>query len=296
MTDLAVLIVAGGVAWEESAFHEAHAWWEVAWLRTPPGPLREGLRALTQWAAAAHVESLGRFAAAERIRDRASQRFRRTTNRLALAPFALDLPSDAADQQALRLRPSQAALPLTAVLLAAGHGRRAGGPKALIAVDGQPLWQQQAQRLLAAGAARVVAVLHPDSALVTLPRLDALHGDPDATPLHSLQRALAVTTGPVLLLPVDCPAPERGLVLRLVAAAIRAGDAQAVRPVVATAAGVRGGHPLWLAAATVQALRQLDPATARLDTFLHGLGAGYVSLPVADARVLGNFNLDGVAR
>ena len=52
-------------------------------------------------------------------------------------------------------------VPATGVLLAAGHGRRAGGPKALIPVEGAPLWQVRAQQLQQAGLARVVAVVHP---------------------------------------------------------------------------------------------------------------------------------------
>ncbi len=293
MTDLDLLVAAGGAAWDEADFHAAHGWWEAAWLREPEGPRREGLRALTQWAAAAHVDTLGRSAAAARIRDRARQRFRRTATRLALAPFALDLPSD--DREDLRLRDQNALFETTAVLLAAGHGRRAGGPKALIAVEGQPLWLRQAQRLRGVGLPQVIAVLHPDVALRDAPGLRALHGDPDATPLHSLQRALAATPGPVLLLPVDCPAPARGVVVRLLAAAARDPLVQAARPVVQDADGVRGGHPLWLAAGTCQQLRALDAQRGRLDVFLRGLGAGYVDVPVADRSVLGNFNRDGVA-
>ncbi len=294
MTDLALLVEAGGAAWEEADAFAAHEWWEAAWLRQPDGPLREGLRALTQWAAAAHLDVLGRCEAALTIRARARQRFRRTENRLALAPFALDLPSDEHDN--LVLRDKNDAFAVTAVLLAAGHGRRAGGPKALIAVDGQPLWQRQVQRLRLVGLTRAIAVLPPSARLAAAPPLRICHGDPDGTPLHSLQRALALTPGPVLLLPVDCPAPARGVVVRLLAAGVRDPKLLAVRPIVATPTGPRGGHPLWLAAATCQQLLALDANAQRLDRFLHTLGAAYGSVAVADSAVLGNFNQDGVAR
>ncbi len=249
---------------------------------------------LTQWAAAAHVTTLGRHAGAEAIRSRARLRFLRTVNRLALAPFVLDLPSDERDE--LRLRDQNGVLPVTGVLLAAGHGRRAGGPKALISVDGLPLWQRQVQRLQAIGVAQVVVVLHPQALLPPSPTFVPQFGDPDATPLHSLQRALTATTGPVVVLPVDCPAPSRGVVVRLLAAAAIDPRALAVRPIVQGPTGPRGGHPLWLAAATCQALTAVDAQQHRLDTFLHTMGDRYVDVCVADPAVLGNFNLDGVSR
>lgn len=293
MTDLALLLEAGDAAWRRGDGFVAHEWWEAAWLRTPEGPLREGLRAMTQWAAAAHVESLGRYAAAEAIRSRAQARWDRTATRLALAPYVLDLPS--AQQTELVLRDQRTPLPVTAILLAAGHGRRAGGPKALVPVDGQPLWRRQVQRLHAIGIQQVVAVLHPSVPLAAEPPLILLHGDADATPLDSLQRGLALSHGPMLVLPVDCPAPSRAVVVQLLATALRTPDARAVRPVVQTEAGPRGGHPLWMSAVTCQQIARLDPAQHRLDTFLHTLGSAYRDVPVADARVLGNFNVDGVS-
>ena len=54
--------------------------------------------------------------------------------------------------------------------------------------------------------------------------------------------------------------------------------------------------PVWLAAATCERLAAVDPLAVRLDTFLRGLGAAYVDVPVADVGVLGNFNQNGVSR
>jgi molybdopterin-guanine dinucleotide biosynthesis protein A len=50
---------------------------------------------------------------------------------------------------------------MTAVLLAGGSGRRAGGPKAHIPVDGTPLWRLVAERLQEA-VTRVVVAVGPD--------------------------------------------------------------------------------------------------------------------------------------
>ena len=293
MSELDLLLAAGWAAWAEDDFFQAHEWWEAAWRRQPEGPLREGLRALTQWVVAHHVASLGRHAAAERIHGRARLRFCRTENRLALAPYALDVPSDHRDT--LMPREQDAPFAVTAVLLAAGHGRRAGGPKALLQVMGRPLWVRQVERLRAIGLLDVVAVLHPDAQPTDAPHARCVVGDPDATPLHSLQRALAIAHGPVLLLPVDCPAPTRGVVARLLATGVRDPSAQAARPLVPTSDGPRGGHPVWLAATTCAMLAALDADDQRLDAVLHGLARGYVDVPVADTAVLGNFNRDGVS-
>jgi CTP:molybdopterin cytidylyltransferase MocA len=294
VTDLDLLVEAGGAAWTEGDGFQAHEWWEAAWLRQADGPLKEGLRGLTQWAAAAHLEILGRYAAAQTIRDRARARLCRTANRLALAPFALDVPSD--KNETLLLRDRDAPFAVTTVLLAAGHGRRAGGPKALLQVAGQPLWLRQVERLRSVGLHDVVAVLHPDAQPIAGSEARIVIGDPDGTPLHSLQAALAQTHGAVLLLPVDCPVPARGVVARLLATGLRDRQALAARPVVQTPEGPRGGHPVWLAAATCQRLAVANAQTERLDAFLHSLGRAYVDVPVTDAGVLGNFNLNGVSR
>lgn len=295
MSALARLVEAGAAAWQEEEAYAAHAAWEQAWLAAAAGPRREGLRALTQWAAAAHLQTLGRHAAAERVRARALERFGRTLNRLALADFALDLPSDGGDS--LWFRPQSAPLPARGVVLAAGQGRRAGGPKALVTVAGEPLWRAQVRRLQQRGIGEVTVVLHPRAGKeASTAGLRLVWGDPEATPLHSLQRALAVTPGPVIVTPVDCPVPGRAVLVRLVAAADGNRQARAARPVVVDPAGRLGGHPLWVSAELCRDLMALNADIHRLDTFLHGLGAGYVDVPVRDPGVLHNFNRDGVSQ
>ncbi|MFZ4580769.1 MAG: NTP transferase domain-containing protein [Myxococcota bacterium] len=202
-----------------------------------------------------------------------------------------------------------------AVLLAGGHGRRAGGPKALICWEDDLLWRWQASRLVQVGCRPVVAVLHPDAFLPQharpdLPQVLTLPSDPDAPQFASLQRGLrrlsqAGHDGPVLLLPVDCPCPDQE-VFRVLEAAWRQAR-QLARPVLAvrperTVTGpdgavlVRHGHPVLLDPDAVLELLALDGATARLDRWIAGLPPeARVDVPVRDASVLANFNRDGVA-
>lgn len=183
-----------------------------------------------------------------------------------------------------------------AVLLAAGHGRRAGGPKALKVVGGELWWRVQA-RSIGCDVGRVVAVLHPDARLADEAGILAIHGDPDAAPLASLQLGLrqVAANRAVFVLPVDCPWPGREVALAL-AAALQA-PALAARPLASVDGRLRGGHPLLLAPEAAAEIGALDPATARLDYWLRDLPAGLRrDVVVGDSRVLANFNADGVGR
>ena len=187
-------------------------------------------------------------------------------------------------------------VPATGVLLAAGQGRRAGGPKALIDVGGVPLWQVRARALQHAGLAHVVAVVHPAALPASLVNVQLVAGDPDGSPLHSLQRALAVVAGPVVVHMVDGGAPTRATVDLLQAQVLADPQALAVRPVVVLPDARVGGHPVWLTAAACDRLRALDPAAHRLDHALRDWGPRYVDVVVDDPAVLANFNRDGVQR
>ncbi len=197
-----------------------------------------------------------------------------------------------------------------AVLLAGGHGRRAGGPKALICWEDDLLWRWQASRLVQVGCRPVVAVLHPDAFLPQharpdLPQVLTLPSDADAPQFASLQRGLrrlsqAGHDGPVLLLPVDCPCPDRQVFAGLVAAWQAVGSARVARPEVVVPGPdglpqVRHGHPVLLDPDAVRELLALDGATSRLDHWIAGLPPeARVDVPVRDASVLANFNRDGV--
>lgn len=198
--------------------------------------------------------------------------------------------------------------PLLGLLIGGGHGRRAGGPKALRAVDGVWAWQHQVAAMREAGCDEVVAVLHPDAFVppylpATAPGAIAIAADPDAPMFASvrlgLQRLVDHPRWPaiagVALLPVDCPMPAAAVL----AALARAGAAASVaghpwacaRPVVMTANGPRFGHPLLIAPPAAAELATADPATTRLDHWLAALPAAMrLDVPVVDLGILANHN------
>lgn len=330
----ALLCEAGWHAFVAGRFHAAHESWESAWLATPDGPLREGLRGLVQWAVAAHhlqrslQQSASRdpraLAAAESVRVRAAARLADPGVRAALqdpavtgllvapaAPHdaaALAWALDAAKRPALlQLAPKRPGLHAAAVLLAGGHGRRAGGPKALKVREGELLWRWQLRRMREVGCAAVVAVLHPDAwndPAPPGPDEPAVPADPDAPQWASLLLGLRQVQAigcalPVFVLPVDCPCPSREVWLALRAASldreVRAKTWSAARPCVADPHQIRCGHPVLLATTLWREVLAQAASDARLDHLLAGLAPETrLDVGVADGGVLANFNRDGL--
>ena len=324
-----MLVEAGCDAFAEARFFVAHELWEVAWLGTKAGaegfasPLAEGLRGLVQWTTAAHHlqratgdARLRLAAAAERVLARGLARLGQAQVRAALVdPVAgplLSLPTGPEPGELLEPQPDLVPrrLPLDAIglLLGGGHGRRAGGPKALKLLEGEPLWRHQARRTQAAGCAQVVAVLHPDAFPAATdqpePGVLAIESDPDAAPFASLQRALAAIAADraVLLLPVDCPCPPRAVAVALLAATLearlRATPWSAARPVVRCVPDLppRAGHPVLLSPAFRTQLSDANPETARLDHLLASLAAPCrLDVEVRSTAILANFNRDGLS-
>ncbi len=308
--------------------HAAHELWEAPWAQAPAGEDKELLRGLIQRCAAA-VNAAGGprgEAAALRQADRAAPRL------APLAAYAEDLglqtpvPDLAHDLHlaapAWPRSTRDAPLQVDAVLVAGGHGRRAGGPKALKDMHGQPLWRWQVAQLRALGCARVFAAVHPAalddgvSSLALGGGSVALAVDPDGEMLSSLQAALAcrgataegATPGSptgaergLLLLPVDCPCPPRPVWAALVATA-RAREAlgqpwQVVRPWVPTVSGPRRGHPVLLGPALLRAVAAADGRVGRLDRLIQALAPDErVDVPVDATEIRANYNGDGVSR
>ena len=191
-----------------------------------------------------------------------------------------------------------------AVVLAGGHGRRAGGPKALKVIDGQLLWQCMATRFSEAGLHSTVVVLHP-SALPAQPPtgVQVVTADPDAPMFASLQRGLLLlpTDLPTLVHPVDAGLPNAKLIQALVSAhdegLANGKDCDAWQPQVAVGEqGTRRGHPVLLSAQFWQQLLRKDPQMARLDHTLAAIPEERRgTLPWDDAAVLANYNRDGVS-
>ncbi|MFH2201548.1 MAG: nucleotidyltransferase family protein [Elusimicrobiota bacterium] len=171
-------------------------------------------------------------------------------------------------------------------LLAAGRGRRAGGPKAWLTHEGMPLLEKQVRFLLGRCAPARVAVTVQEE---WLPRCRAeLHAevrwtavDPDAQPLRSLQALLAAApvTGWTFLYHVDMPVWDDRLFDQLqerVPEAEAAG-AEAVVPV----KDGRGGHPILLSPDACGALGALDPDNDRLDYWLRNRRVDRAAVPFA---------------
>jgi nicotine blue oxidoreductase len=148
---------------------------------------------------------------------------------------------------------------IAAILLAAGAGKRMGGPKALLDVGGTTFLAQAAGTLARPGVAPVIAVLGCEAERVRreadLPGElvvvvnDAWAGGMLSSILAGLSAAERAGADAVLIHPVDHPLVEPACVDRVVAA-LHAGARVAV-----PSDGARRGHPGGFARSTWAALR-----------------------------------------
>ncbi len=180
------------------------------------------------------------------------------------------------------------------LVLAAGRGRRMGGPKGLMSVDGRAWWFVQQERIAASGrnAAWVVSPV-VRSAIERAPgaALHLVDADPDAPMFASVLAGLgALLASPPLpgwvhVLPVDVPAPLRATLDALERGAGAGGVA------VPRHAG-KSGHPVCLAWGWVE--RELLPRATgtttdglRLDELIAGVR---MEVDVTDDAVTVNLN------
>lgn len=167
-------------------------------------------------------------------------------------------------------------------LLAAGHGRRAGGPKAWLARDGRTLLERQLDFLVPRFGAKEVFVSVQEP---WLPRCRALAADvrwiavdPDAEAIDSL-RDLARAAGTpdwTFVHHVDMPVWEPA-----VFDALRPGDFDAAAPRFEG----RRGHPVLLSPGAAGALETMT----RLDVWLRGRRVREVDVPFPCVRENWNF-------
>ena len=170
------------------------------------------------------------------------------------------------------------------LLLAAGRGRRAGGPKAWRAYEGRTLLEAHLdffRELVGPDGLSVsiqedwrarCAALSPGTVWVA--------ADPDASPLDSLQRLIAASPpARSFVLHVDMPVFDAA-----VYEALWKADGEAAVP----SFGGRRGHPVLLAPSALAELSALDAAKDRLDAWLRARRASEV--PVATEQVLRNLN------
>lgn len=173
-----------------------------------------------------------------------------------------------------------------AIILAAGEGRRMGGPKALLVIDGQSLLRRHVERLREVGCAPVVVVvpvreLEPvrqllgESSDVTLVAAD--------TPSMAASLALGLEhvppkDGAVVVSPVDA-LPARPATLRALITAAEEAGVEVATP----SYGGRGGHPVVARERLLRAFRQGYSGTLR--DLIRGAGAKRRRLEVDDAAV-----------
>ena len=153
---------------------------------------------------------------------------------------------------------------IAAIVLAAGRGRRAGGPKALLRVGGATFLEHAARLLLRPGVDRVIAVLGHEAARVraaaSLPdgSMVAVNEAYDGGMLGSILAGLRVAeeagADAVLIHPVDHPLVAPATIDRVVAA-LAGGAAVAVPSYEG-----RRGHPGGFSRAAWPALRAASPA------------------------------------
>jgi CTP:molybdopterin cytidylyltransferase MocA len=149
---------------------------------------------------------------------------------------------------------------VAAILLAAGEGRRIGGPKALLRIDGETFLTRCSRLLLRPDVERLVVVLGHEAERVCafggLPK-DALRvvnagyreGGMLSSILRGLDAAEAIGVEAVLIHPVDHPLVAEATVERVVAA-LDGGGA-----IVAPSCAGRRGHPGGFARAVWPLLR-----------------------------------------
>jgi len=175
-------------------------------------------------------------------------------------------------------------------LLAAGQGRRAGGPKAWRDCAGQPLLQRQLEFLRGVLPASDIAVsiqadwLERCRALE--PRAVWAVSDPEAAALASVQalaRALPLQRW-TFLCHVDMRVWEPEVFGLLAQRAASSEDVEAWAPI----EGGRRGHPVLLSPRLQDGLLALDPGRDRLDFWLRSRRV--VDIPVPYPCIHDNWN------
>ena len=170
------------------------------------------------------------------------------------------------------------------LLLAAGRGRRAGGPKAWRPYEGTTLLEAHLKffgSLVGASGLFVAIQEEWRSRCEALsPETNWVAANPDAYPLDSLRRLVAAAPAArAFVLHVDMPVFERS-----VYEALEKAKADAAAPTF----GGRRGHPIRLTPKALAEIALLDPAKDRLDAWLRGRPVEEV--PVSTGAIHLNMN------
>jgi len=174
-------------------------------------------------------------------------------------------------------------------LLAAGKGTRAGGPKAWMEHQGEPLLKKQIDFLLQIFDAERITVSIQDGwasrCRILNERVKWIATDPDASPLASLQtlmkgRAMVRWS---FVYHVDQPVWETAVFHMLLRE-----TAHTNASVLVPTNGGKRGHPVLISHGLGPALLDLDPAKDRLDAFIKTQLQKEIELPFP--CVLENWN------
>ena len=180
------------------------------------------------------------------------------------------------------------------IVLAAGRGLRAGGPKALHRVHNRPWWHIQRKRLALVGLPVVWVISDRVRASMTEhggPPPDSVIAD-ELSPMFTSVLAgctaiaeLHRSTRGVFILPVDVPAPNPTVFNTLARATAHPSAVAAALPT----HNSQRGHPVYLSwpLVTSRLLSPSTPADSRLD---HLIEDARVEVPVTDPGVLINLN------
>jgi nicotine blue oxidoreductase len=184
---------------------------------------------------------------------------------------------------------------LPVIVLAAGRGKRMGGPKILMKVDGIR-WQAHQQSALYNARLAPVWVVSPEVRKVIGPEFMRTKGvaqalvdaDPDAPMFESLRAGLRfleeMDPPGIFVLPIDVPAPGADVWRTLAGAGGLAA---------APAHEGRHGHPVYLDWSFAKDHVLSAPPGARLDTIIAPVVR---HIPVSDARITLNLNTPELVR
>jgi molybdenum cofactor cytidylyltransferase len=176
-----------------------------------------------------------------------------------------------------------------AYLLAAGRGKRAGGPKAWLPYEGTPLLERQIAFLLKRCRPQEIYVSIQGDWARRCQEINVdvnwIPVDADASPFDSLKRLVReAQPGWASLHHVDMPVWEPALFKALLDRAVSNCGAEALVPV---HEGKRG-HPVILSPRLQRRIAALDPATGRLDVLLRE--SRVEEVPVASPSIHENWN------
>ncbi|MGV3621935.1 MAG: nucleotidyltransferase family protein [Archangium sp.] len=165
-----------------------------------------------------------------------------------------------------------------AIVLAAGEGRRMGGAKALLLVDGRPLVWWHVKRLSEAGCRHIVVVARPERAELISEQLD-MFANVDVVAAATSSQAESVIAGlaytradTLFVTPVDVLPASRETLMNLASRLNEHVDAATPH------VNGEGGHPVFIKRRSLQLL----DAQSSLHELLKALGERRVRVAVED--------------